>query len=89
MNLTDIIGAIAGVLTTISFIPQVVKIWRTRSARDISYGMYGCFIAGVALWLCYGVLIGALPVVLNNAIVLVLAVLVIVFKYRAEKGRGI
>lgn len=86
MNLTDYIGAIAGVLTTISFIPQVVKIWRTRSARDISYAMYACFIGGVGLWLCYGILIDALPIVLNNAIVLILAILVIVFKYRAEKG---
>lgn len=85
MNLIDFIGAVAGMLTTISFIPQVVKIWRTRSARDISYGMYTCFIGGVALWLCYGLLIGALPIVLNNAIVLLLAILVIMLKYRAER----
>ncbi|MPM55642.1 Sugar transporter SemiSWEET [bioreactor metagenome] len=86
MNLTDFIGAVAGVLTTIAFIPQVVKIWRTRSARDISYGMYTCFIGGVGLWLCYGLLIGAIPIVLNNAIVLVLAILVIFFKYKVEKN---
>ncbi|MDH5857967.1 SemiSWEET transporter [Lampropedia aestuarii] len=85
MNLIDFIGALAGMLTTISFIPQVVKIWRTRSARDISYGMYTCFISGVALWLCYGLLIGALPIVLNNAIVLLLAILVIMLKYRVER----
>ncbi|RQS75648.1 hypothetical protein DID96_04415 [Burkholderia sp. Bp8963] len=85
MNTTDAVGLIAGILTTLSFIPQVVKIRRSRSARDISYAMYTCFIAGVSLWLYYGIVIGALPVVLNNAVVLLLAVVIIVLKYRVER----
>lgn len=88
MNMTDAIGSTAGFLTTISFVPQVVKIWRSASARDISYGMYACFIAGVSLWLCYGLAIAALPLVMNNAIVLVLAITIIALKYRFERARG-
>ncbi|AYQ44169.1 MULTISPECIES: SemiSWEET transporter [Burkholderia cepacia complex] len=84
MNMTDTVGLVAGILTTISFVPQVVKIRRSGSARDISYSMYACFIAGVSLWLYYGIAIGALPVALNNAVVLLLAVTIIVLKYRAE-----
>ncbi len=86
MNMTDAIGLTAGVLTTISFVPQVVKIWRSASARDISYGMYTCFIAGVGLWLCYGLAIAALPIVVNNAIILVLAIAIIALKYRFERA---
>jgi MtN3 and saliva related transmembrane protein len=88
MNMTDTIGLIAGVLTTISFVPQVVKIWRSRSARDISYAMYACFVSGVSLWLCYGIAIGALPLVLNNSVVLLLAITILVLKYRAERENG-
>ena len=84
MTLTDAVGLVAGILTTVSFVPQVVKIRRSRSARDISYTMYLCFIAGVSLWLYYGIAIGALPVALNNAVVLLHAVTIIVLKYRAE-----
>lgn len=84
MTLTDAVGLVAGILTTVSFVPQVVKIRCSGSARDISYTMYACFIAGVSLWLYYGIAIGALPVALNNAVVLLLAVTIIVLKYRAE-----
>ena len=67
-----LIGLLAGALTTLSFLPQALRIWRTRSARDISYTALLCFIAGISLWLWYGALLHSLPIVLANAVTLAL-----------------
>jgi MtN3 and saliva related transmembrane protein len=56
------IGLLAGTLTTIAFVPQVVKIWKTKHARDLSLGMFAIFSSGVLLWIWYGIEIGAMPV---------------------------
>lgn len=69
----DLIGYLAACLTTASFIPQALHTFRTRDVRGISLGMYALFTTGIALWLCYGLLIGAWPVVVANAVTLVLA----------------
>ena len=78
----EAIGTIAGLLTTIAFVPQVWRVWKTRSARDLSLPMYSIFTAGVALWLVYGILIGSLPVILTNGVTLVLAGAVLVLKLK-------
>lgn len=78
----DTLGLIAGALTTVSFVPQVMKIWRTKSGNDVSYGMFLLFSLGVSLWLMYGLALGATPVIIANAITLVLALIVIALKYR-------
>lgn len=80
----ETIGVVAGVLTTGAFVPQVWKILRTRSAADISYGMFGMFTLGVLLWLFYGILIDSPSIVLANGITFVLAGLVIVLKFYFE-----
>lgn len=80
----SMIGFIAATLTTIAFVPQVIKVWRSRSARDVSLGMYALFSTGVAIWLLYGILISSWPVILANAITLVLAIAVIVMKLRFD-----
>ncbi len=80
--MTDLIGYLAASLTTLSFVPQAWKTWRSRDVRGISLGMYGVFTAGVALWLAYGVLLGAWPVVVANAITLVLALSILVMALR-------
>jgi MtN3 and saliva related transmembrane protein len=67
-----LLGLLAGTLTTIAFIPQLQQTWKTRSAQDVSLGMLLTFITGVALWLTYGLLLGALPIILANLITLVL-----------------
>ncbi len=56
MNSNDTLGLIAGGLTTISFLPQVIKTWRSRSAKDLSFRMFGIFSVGVLLWLIYGLI---------------------------------
>ncbi len=76
------IGGIAATLTTCSFIPQVWKVWRTRHTKDISLIMYSLFSAGVALWLIYGVLLSSWPIIVANAITLLLAGTVLALKLR-------
>lgn len=81
-SLADGIGTLAGCLTTLAFLPQVIKTWRSRSTSDISLAMFLAFCAGVALWLVYGVLVDAWPVTLANAVTLVLAGSILIMKIR-------
>ena len=78
----DVIGAVAAFLTTVAFVPQVIKIWRSRSAKDISLPMYVVFTIGVAMWLVYGLLLGAMPIIIANCVTLPLAISVVVMKLR-------
>jgi len=80
--LTELIGYCAAFLTTLSFVPQAWLTFRTRDVRGISLGMYGAFTFGVALWLLYGLLVGAWPIVVANAITLVLAFAILCMKLR-------
>lgn len=82
MTAVTAIGLLAAVLTTVAFVPQVVKTWRTRSTTDISLGMFSILVAGVAAWLIYGLLIGDIPLVLANAVTLLLAGTILFFKIK-------
>lgn len=82
MTTIDLLGLVAGTLTTAAFVPQVVKIWRTRSTDDISLGMFSLFNAGLLLWLGYGILIGSVPIVVSNLVTLALALTILFFKLR-------
>ena len=79
---TELIGYAAATLTTLAFIPQVLHTWRKRSAHGISLGMYATFTGGVMLWLVYGVLLDAWPVVVANAATLALALSMLIMKVR-------
>jgi MtN3 and saliva related transmembrane protein len=81
------IGLAAALLTTIAFVPQLLKIYATKSGRDVSLRMFLIFATGVALWLAYGVLIGSLPIVLANSVTLVLALTIIGLKIRYSSHR--
>ena len=70
---TEIIGMVAAVLTTISFVPQVWHSFKTRDVSGISLPMYSLFTVGVALWLVYGILLDAWPLIVANGITLCLA----------------
>ena len=80
LTAAELIGYCAACLTTLSFVPQAWLTFRTRDVRGISLGMYSVFNAGVALWLLYGVLVGAWPVVLANAVTLALACAILAMK---------
>ncbi len=82
LETTDMLGTVAGALTTISFVPQVLKIWKSKSAGDISFGMFLLFSSGIFLWLVYGVMIGAQPIIVANSVTLVLALAIVVMKIR-------
>ncbi len=80
--LNDSIGIIAGSLTTIAFLPQVIQVVRTKSTEDISLVMYIVFTTGVVFWLIYGILLGAWPVIIANVVTFILALIVLVMKLR-------
>lgn len=82
MTLTDLIGSCAAVLTTASFLPQAIHTFRTKDVRGISLGMYSAFTVGVAMWLVYGLLLEAWPVVMANLVTLVLASAILVMKLK-------
>ena len=78
-----IVGLLAATLTTTAFLPQMIKTWQTKSAKDVSYTMLITFITGVFLWLIYGIMAQDIPVILANAFTLVfnLAILYLKNKY--------
>ncbi|WP_341909546.1 SemiSWEET transporter [Polaromonas sp. YR568] len=80
MNWTDTVGYIAATLTTLSFAPQAWLTFRTRDVSGISLGMYSAFTLGVALWLAYGWMVGAWPIVVANGITLLLAMAILGMK---------
>ena len=82
MSLTEILGFLAAVCTTASFVPQVWHILKTRDTRALSLMMYLLFTVGVVLWLVYGIMIGSAPVIVANSITLVLALVILICKVR-------
>ncbi len=82
INWTEVIGYCAATLTTLAFVPQVLQALRTRDLRDISLTMYIAFCGGIALWLIYGLLMQAWPIVIANVFTLGLAGVVLYLKAR-------
>ena len=82
MDNIEVLGLIAGVLTTFAFLPQAVRTWRMGSARDFSLSTLLMLVMGVGLWTIYGVLRGALSVWLGNGITMVLAAFILSVKLR-------
>ena len=82
MEFANVFGSLAGTLTTIAFFPKAIKTWKTKSAEDISLGMFTLFAAGVFLWIVYGIAIGSVPVIIANTITFVLAATILVFKIK-------
>ena len=82
MEMTSIVGFAAGFLTTVAFIPQVVKIWRSKSADDVSLATFLAFTVGVALWLLFGILQKEPPIILWNGVTLVLAAAILAMKLK-------
>jgi MtN3 and saliva related transmembrane protein len=85
MNAITALGLTAATLTTCSFVPQLTKVWRTKSAEDLSYGMFSAFSLGISLWLLYGLLRDDVPVIAANGITLVLSVAILVLKARYSR----
>jgi MtN3 and saliva related transmembrane protein len=82
MHIDTAIGLVAGLLTTVAFVPQALRIYRTRSARDISLHTFAAFTLGVMLWLAYGILRHEAPIIVWNAITLAIAAAILGMKLR-------
>jgi len=80
--LATIIGTIAGTLTTAAYLPQVVKVWRSRAAGDISLQMYILMVTGASLWVIYGLMLMQWPVIIANSVSLLFAAIILIFKLR-------
>jgi MtN3 and saliva related transmembrane protein len=76
------VGLVAGSCTTIAFLPQVVKTWKTKSAKDLSLGMFSIFTFGVGMWLAYGIMRNDWPIILANLMTLCFAATLLYFKLR-------
>jgi len=82
MDSINILGLAAGTLTTVAFLPQLIKVWKTRSTQDISLIMYIVICIGILLWLIFGLCIGSMPIIAANAVTLLIATTILVMKIR-------
>jgi MtN3 and saliva related transmembrane protein len=85
MNSIQLLGLAAGSFTTAAFLPQVIKTWKSRSAKDLSLGMFSLFCLGVLLWLIYGIVVQDVPVIAANLVTLMLASTLLFFKLRFKQ----
>lgn len=84
LSSTSLVALIAGSLTTIAFVPQVLHAWQRQSVEDLSLGMLLTFNTGVAFWIAYGVMAREVPIVLTNGVTLLLALLLLGMKLRSR-----
>jgi MtN3 and saliva related transmembrane protein len=82
----DFIGYVAATCTTLSFLPQLIRVLRLRSTREISLGMFLIFSVGTALWLIYGFYLHSMPVMVANAVTFLLAMSILVMKLRFDRN---
>jgi MtN3 and saliva related transmembrane protein len=82
MDPVMLLGYIAGSCTTCSFLPQVFRTWRTKSCHDLSWGMLLIFASGIFFWFIYGILIKEMPIILANAVTLILVLIIVFLKFR-------
>lgn len=84
--LVSAIGFLAALCSVVSFVPQVIKIWRERDATNVSYRMYVITVTGFSLWLLYGILLGAWPIIVANGLCLALSATILALKLRFDHG---
>ncbi|MGB4843882.1 MAG: SemiSWEET transporter [Ferruginibacter sp.] len=82
MSAIQILGLVAGTITSITFLPQVVKIWKTKSAKDLSLAMLGLLMLGVSMWLAYGILVKDAAIIYTNSMVLAMSLVMLYFKLK-------
>jgi MtN3 and saliva related transmembrane protein len=80
----DIIGYIAAFCTTTAFIPQAAKVYRNKRTKDISIGMFLLLTVGISLWLVYGLILMALPIILANGVTLIFALYILIMKIKLD-----
>jgi len=88
MTALDILGMTAGCISAITFLPQVIKTWKSKSAEDVSLLMFTFASISVILWLAYGILLKNIPIIFTNATVLVFSLIMLYFKFRFRSEKG-
>ena len=88
-NKMETLGYMAGILTTIAFVPQVLQIYKTKSAKDVSLAMFLLFTTGVGMWLLYGIKSNAVPVIAANSITLILSMVILFFKFKYRNSKEV
>jgi MtN3 and saliva related transmembrane protein len=83
-DIVGIMGFVAGLLTTVAFLPQVIKVYKTKSAKDISLPMYVIFTIGIAMWIIYGFMLDSMDILIFNVITFILAITILVYKIRLK-----
>lgn len=87
LSLATIIGSLAGLATSSSLLPQLIKAWKTKSVRDLSLGMLVVLSVGLFLWIIYGIMVRAWPVIITNIFSLIQALMLVVIKVRNDAER--
>ncbi len=82
MDYLKLLGLAAGTITSITFLPQVIQIYKTKSARDISINMLALLILGVSMWLVYGIFVKDVAIIYTNSMVLTMSLIMLYFKWR-------
>jgi MtN3 and saliva related transmembrane protein len=80
IDLKEVLGMVAGTISSITFLPQVIKTWKTKTAKDISLWMFLLVTGSVILWLVYGILLKSTPIIYTNSMVLIMSVIMLYFK---------
>ena len=80
MDIITIIGLTAAAFTTIALFPQLIKVWKTKSTRDISTGMFSLYCGGVFLWFVYGVYLNNSPIIIANSLAFIQGIIILIFK---------
>ncbi|HEY4884708.1 MAG TPA: SemiSWEET transporter [Myxococcales bacterium] len=83
----DLLGLLAGALTTIAFVPQLLKLYATKSGKDVSARMFLIFSTGVILWLLYGILIRSAPIIIANSLTLLMSLIILALKLRYSRSQ--
>ncbi len=82
MKITTVIGLVAATITTLSFIPQLIKTWKLKETKDISLLMFVTLGVGIILWIIYGFLLWDLPLILANSITFIFVLIILFFKFK-------
>jgi MtN3 and saliva related transmembrane protein len=80
MNFITIIGLVAAAFTTVALLPQLIKVWKTKSTKDISLDMFMLYCGGVLLWFVYGIFRNDLAIILANSLAFIQALIILLFK---------
>jgi MtN3 and saliva related transmembrane protein len=81
----ELIGGVGAVCTTVAFVPQLVRVWKLKRAEEISGAFFLLFTVGIVIWLVYGVLIDSWPIIIANAVTIVIATAILVLKFKWDR----